>query len=251
MAYTVYDDLRNAVVAELDNTAFTSDNSFGDGTQNQVDRWLEESERAAYREEITRNPAFLFRSTQTLYGNPDTDMNQSSNTFFYPENFLEFDRVIAQVDNDKLPMIKVSPDIIESISTDTTVRIPGNFAELNRTLITIPVANNVTVRMYYYGSLDPIRTITSPTRVVDGNTVANSHYLLNELGEWLLYDACLRGGTYFGIEDQYMNRWIQLRDEVAMGVYRQARRAKSSGSTPRRTVPSQYHIRSRQRRGYY
>ena len=239
-AYETYDYLRNAVIAELDNTAYRAQNNIGDGEINQVDRWIAESERAAYRQEITRNPAFEFISTQTLTPDPGTDEYDSR--FFYPENFLEFRRVIAQVGQQKAPMLKISADILEDLPTDASTRIPTEFAELNRELITVPVQAETTVRMYYYGSLDPVSEVTDAT---------TSHYLLNDLGEWLLYDACLRGGAYFRMAQEDLERWQYLRDEIAQGVYRQARRTESSGSTPRRSIPSQYTIQPRRRRGYF
>ena len=252
-AYDVYDYLKNAVVTELDNTEITPTNTFGQGTTDKVDEWLAESERAAYREEITRNPAFEFRSVQRLYADPDTDMNQSSNTFLYPENFLEFKRVVADPveGEERITLVKTSPDLILNVPTDTMVELPSHFADVNRTLQVIPVSRDIDIVMYYYGSLDPISTVTSATRTENGVSVPNRHYLLNELGEWLKYDACVRGGAYFDVEQRQIDRWLALRDEAAMGVYRQARRAQSSGTTPRRNIPSKYTIRARQRRGYY
>ena len=242
MAYETYQYLKNTVQAELDSRAYSRTNVFGDGVTDKIDEWLEESEQEAYLQPFVENPAFIFTFQHTI------EAEESS--FPYPTNWNEWRRVVASVGSDeRIVMTPTSPDIILNIPQDITTRIPAEYADYRRSNIVIPVEQDVTITATYHGYLDPISEVDDDYTTDEGDI--RSHYLLNVMGKWLKYDACIRGGVYFRMDQSELDRWAALRDQAADNLAKKARRQEWSGPTPRRAVPSKYSITPRRRRGYY
>ena len=149
-----------------------------------------------------------------------------------PADYFETNYIIANKGNtgQNTTLTRTAAEQILDTNTSTTnTDLPRRFAYgSNRWLIDTPTSET-TVTAYYYGFLPNLNTITSST---------NTHWLINNADDLIVYWSAVEGALYYGSIDQTMiDLWEKRGTFIHDQIVEQDNRQKASGSTPKQRRP--------------
>ena len=212
---TTLDELRRSVALLIDRDDATAQTAFDNTDVDVLNDFINRAERRFYRDEVGRIPPFEFRQTHTI--------PSGTNVFSQPAGYLEVRYITATAGDNRCNLERTSVENILNSDPSRRVTLPTRFAYGSNNFYIDPADPEVTIDVFYYGQLAPLTSLTG---------VQNSHWLLNNADDLILYWAGVEAALYYG-QQESLEVWEAKAADIRNAIIMQDKRARQSGSTPK------------------
>lgn len=229
-----YQALKRELALLIDRDDATMQTTYDDTDMDVLDGFLGRAEMQFYRSEVARIPP-LERTENYSIG-----ISSGVASLAVPADYFESNYILVrdQAGNRQSTLARVSRErILTADLKRSNATLPVEFAYADHHWVLHAPSLPIEATAHYYGFLPALNSITSDTE---------SHWILNNASDLILYWAAVEGGMYFRTVDPgLVQMWQGNADRIAHNIVEQARRQEVSGSTGKVLRP--YRV---PRRGY-
>ena len=213
---TSYQELRRRLALQIDRDDAHDQVAYDGTVIDQLDNFILNAERRFYRDKVARIPPLEFFLDYTV---------PAGETIIpIPEGYFELRYAeLTTASNIRYNLERTSIESVNNGPTDVVAEVPNRIAYGSNNFHIDQANADVSVRIYYYGTLTSLKDIEGET---------TTHWLLNQADDLILYWAAYDASLYYGdVGDPAM--WEKRAMEIRNSIIEQETRQRQSGSTPR------------------